>query len=220
VRAAALKLLDCARQNQLGDDFHPVFEKAQPLAPKHADLELAYALGLLKHNLTSNSLRVFDYSVAKDPDALLAYHALAWQYFMKGDRQKGINNLADLVRKIPRPRGDRELGAYEAHVIEFAGKLRQFALKAAESSTGAVLSLDDVKVLDQAVLEHCEAAKQRYAAGIEAVSRAMDALDQAAKAASNPESEANWKRDRNRLTYYAKFDFDVAEAFLRELLKK
>ena len=113
-------------------------------------------------------------------------------------------------------RGDRQLGAYEEHVLRFAGALRQFAEDAADPAVSA----QDVQPLDQAIADHSQRALELYEQGRQDVRQKVAAFDEQIKRTADPGQQSQLKMKRQGVTSYMSFDFDVAADYLRELAQR
>ncbi|MFW6169155.1 MAG: protein kinase domain-containing protein [Planctomycetota bacterium] len=105
-------------------EFDEDYESAKKLCGKEPDAELAYALVKLKAGRTGESLDVFQAVLEAHPDALLAYHAAAYQHLGKKEWGAADDLLAELVERIhavPNPRQD-----YISHLLRFAGIAQSF----------------------------------------------------------------------------------------------
>jgi len=191
-------------------------EDAMALAPKQPDPRLAYGLVLLKHGKTMSSLRTFEEVTANHPDAVLAHQALAWQHYNRKNYVDGIKSLARLVEAIKEPQPGRQYDPYSAYVLQWAGALREFALKAAEPA----LSRDEVRVFDQAVVGRQGRIISFCQEGVEAVRRKVAALDEKIRSASSEKKKAALLRERRRLGTFVQFDFGKAEQFIRSGLDR
>ena len=192
------------------------FNDADDLARNEAEPKIAYGLVLLKYGFTPLSKREFEAVLPDHPDSVLAHHALAWQNFSIGKLDDGVKHLEKLVKSLPEAKPDTAEEAYARHVIAWSGTLRQYALGAAKSP----LAPADLKTLDLAIIQRGEDEKEVYKAAFNSVSEKLDDIDKRIAKAVDAGDKAKLRRDRRRLTYYASFDFDVAETLLRAALDR
>lgn len=122
--AAVRNLLAEMGQRRVSAQFKEDYERAQELCGKEPDANLAYALVKLQTGRTGESLDVFQAVLASHPDAVVAYHAAAYQHLGKKEWGAAADLLAEVVKRVDAlsdPRGD-----YISHVLRFAGIARPF----------------------------------------------------------------------------------------------
>lgn len=186
---------------------------AQLLAANQPEPGLALGLVQLKHDHTLAATRTFDQIRSQFPDSLIAYHALAWQSFRRGDSRDGVQLLEQLVARIPAQRNTIEQ-AYAEHVLEFCGRLASFAVNAAPADKRLVRA--DIEGLNNAVRKLDPALVEQYTAGYKQVFSAWRNLQEQMASTANPEEKATMQRDLPRLTFYVDgFDFAIAQQLLR-----
>ncbi len=191
---------------------------AQMLAADQPEPGLALGLVQLKHDHTLAATRTFDQVRSQFPDALIAYHALAWQSFRRGELQDGVKLLEQLVEHLPEQRNPIEQ-AYAEHVVQFAGRLTGFALNVAPPDKRLVRA--DIDGLNKAVLKRDPTLVERYRSGYLQVFSSWRELQEQLASTSDAEKKAPLMRDVGRLTYYVDgFDFGVAQQLLRAGLRE
>ncbi|MFO7902384.1 MAG: protein kinase domain-containing protein [Planctomycetota bacterium] len=121
---AVRNLLAEMSRRRVPDQFDEDYESAKELCGKEPDANLAYALVKLKTGRTGESLDVFQAVLASHPDALVAYHAAAYQHLGKKEWGAAADLLAELVKRIHALRDRRE--DYVSHLLRFAGIARPF----------------------------------------------------------------------------------------------
>jgi len=185
---------------------------AQLLAPDQPEPGLALGLVQLKHDRTLGATRTFEQVRSRFPDSLIAYHALAWQSFRRGESRDGVELLEKLVLRILENRNAIEQ-AYAEHVLEFAGRLTSFARNAA--ATDKRLVRDDIERLNNTVRQRDAALVERYTRGYKYVFSAWRNLQERMASTTNVDEKAPLQPDLSRLTYYVEgFDFGIAQQLL------
>lgn len=105
-------------------EFDKEYENAAQLCGNQPDARLAYALVKLKTGRTGESLDLFYAVLESHPDALVAYHAAAYQHLAKKEWPAAADLLAGLVQRIAALENPRD--TYVSHLLDFAGTSRSF----------------------------------------------------------------------------------------------
>jgi hypothetical protein len=156
----------------------------------------------------ADALRFFEDLKTEKPDLLLPIQALAWLRFDKRAYLTGVEDLTELVAKLPKPKKPRDgypLAALNA--FQWAGQLREFAASADETRPVPEPAL---KKLDAAVADHGEEAVQLYEKGRGQTRATIRDFEAKIESATDEADKSKLKIDRRQVGNYVLFPFDVA----------
>ena len=128
------------------------FAAAVQLSGKELEPRLLYGLLLIKAKDAEGAMKHLGELKADNPSLLLPLQGMAWLRFQKRSDAAGVNDLVELVAKIPKP--DKPARAYAPQIQQlftWLGQLRQFA--AAAEQEGNRPSAELLANLDAAVAE-------------------------------------------------------------------
>jgi hypothetical protein len=187
-----------------------LYSEAQNLAGSEVEPRLLYGLVLLKSKqsrLRAEAVKHFETLKAEKPDLLLPLEVFAWLRFERRLYQAGIDDLTELVSRIPRPKKPKDaLPAELVYLFPWVGRLREFAAMVDERPVPE----PSLARLDTAVAAHGAGAVKLYEQGREATRTIARDFDAKAAAATDEATRAKLKIDRRQVTAYAVFPFDEA----------
>ncbi len=187
-----------------------LYSEAQSLAGREVEPRLLYGLVLLKSKqlrLRAEALKHFETLKAEKPDLLLPLEVLAWLRFERRLYPAGIDDLTELMSKIPRPKKPKEaLPAELVYLFPWVGRLREFAAMVDERPVPE----PSLARLDAAVAAHGAEAVKLYEQGREATRAVASDFDAKAASATDEATRAKLKIDRRQVAAYAVFPFDDA----------
>ena len=189
---------------------------ARKLAGKEIEPRLMYALVLLKAKDRDSALAYFEELKSENPDLLLPLQGLVWVRFDKRAYPAGVNELAGLVRHIPKPKTPAEEYSPEArHVFFWAGQLRGFVSSAVQDA-GRPMA-EALSNLDAAVAAHGPKAEELYQKGRARSETVVAEFDKRTAATDDDATAKLLKVQRRQLVHYAEFPFDE---FAQQILAK
>jgi hypothetical protein len=170
---------------------------------------LVYGLLLLKNKQRDAAIKHFDEIHGRHPTLLLPLQAIAWGQFEKGAIQAGVEELAELVSKTPKPKKPADPYSEAAQqMFHWAGQLREYAALAVEQR-GQTLETA-LASLDTAIADHGEKSLQSYEAG-RAKSRAVHReYEQQIEGATDRPLLAKLKIERRQMARYVAFPYEQA----------
>jgi serine/threonine protein kinase len=219
-REAVREVLHYLRGGQLDAETRKALDEAlagaMAAAPKQPDGGVAYGLVLLKHGLTSDSLKAFELTLAQHPTAVVAHQALAWQHFNRRDYEQGMKHLAQLIENLPPPKPGETYDAHAKAILRWAGRMREFAATAAESplpanNTQLQRFTNAFRDRDRESLSYCKH-------GVDDVRAQMNTLKQQLALATDDAQRASITRKSQRLSTYVDFDYDAVADYVRSRL--
>jgi hypothetical protein len=152
-------------------------------------------------------LKGFDDMKAQRPELLLPLQATAWVRFDKRSYQAGIDELTDLMSKIPKLKkaGDSYPDDVQ-RIFCWAGQLREFTVISADEARRP--SANSLAALDAAANAHGPEAQRLYGEG-RAKSQAVYADFEKRIAGADDEATAKkLKIERRRMVHYVDFPFE------------
>jgi hypothetical protein len=180
------------------------YEEAKQLAPGEPEPDLLFGLALVKSKQRDEALRHFQVLRIERPELLLPLEAMAWVRFEKRSYPAGIEDLVELVGKLPRPETPAEpLSEVSQRVLPWAGRLREFAgtaVKGSRQPSGPALER-----LDDAVAALGDASELAYRKGRNQASTVRMEFDTRIQDAGDEATELRLGIERRNLAYYARF---------------
>ncbi len=161
------------------------FATASQAAGKELEPRLLYGLLLIKVNDREAALKHLEELKADNPSLLLPLQGMAWLRFQKRSDEAGVNDLVELVAKIPKP--EKPGASYPPQIQQlftWIGQLREFA--AAAEQEGNRPAADRLANLDAAVADRGAEAKRQYEEGRVRVRRGFRGSIGSWKAATTP----------------------------------
>lgn len=216
-KEAVRAVLALATLPALPGEADATFAKAGAAQPDEPDGRIAEALVYLSHGLTSKSQPLFAEVAAKHPNRVVPHQALAWQYFLRKKYDSGIAELRAMFAALPDSGFGDERDRYLHHAVEFAGTLRQFAMRAPEDERR--LTIADVKLLNDEVLKHSGQIQTLFAGGVKHGNEVADDLERKIKAAPEGSKKDALIRELRRLSGYTKINYNLACDYLRATLE-
>ncbi len=184
------------------------YANASTLAGKELEPKLLYGVLLLKTRNRSEAALVLDELCLLQPDLLLPAQGLAWLNFEKRTYGRGVEELVELVSRIPKPRDPTDTYPEEvAEVFRWTGRLREFAGTAEEGPYRPRPSA--LEALDAAVDAHGAEAVRQYQAGRDYTRHVLQGFDEQIEAASGA-AQARLRMERRRPRSYASFPYEDA----------
>ena len=138
------------------------------------------------------------------PALVFPSQGIAWLRFQKRSYTTGMNDLLELLTKIPKP---AKAGAHYSPQVQqlftWIGQLREFAALAEEEKYRPAADL--LASLDAAVADHGGEADRFYQEGRNHSHQIAEDYDQKLAAAPNGFESSGFKVERRRLVHYADF---------------
>jgi len=221
-REAVREVLHFLRGGQLDAEARKALDDslvaAMDAAPKQPDGNVAYGLVLLKHGLTSDSLKAFELTLVQNPDAVVAHQALAWQHFNRRKYDLGMKHLAQVIEHLPPPKPGETYDDYDKALLRWAGRMREFAATAAESPLPATNTqlqqfTEALRKRDADALTYCKR-------GVDDVRTQMNTIKQQLSLATDEAQRASLIRKSQRLSTYVDFDYDAVADYVRSRLEE
>jgi len=183
------------------------YDAAQAAAGQEIEPKLLFGLVLLKSRQKADALKHFEGLKAEQPKLLLPSEALAWLRFERGTVSAGVDELLDLLDKMPKPGGPGEPSSRETQALfPWIGQLREFAGTVDERRSTPAQTLSK---LDAVVASHGDAAVKLFEQGREETRTKLKQFD--ARLESGDEAaKARLRIDRRKITEYAQFPLDAA----------
>lgn len=180
------------------------YAEAKKLAEGQVEPDLLYGLALLKAKQRDEAMRHFEVLRIEHPALLLPLEAAAWIRFTKRSYQPGIEDLIELVGKLPRPKAPADpLPNTTERVLQWCGRLREFADSAAKESRQP----DDPSIqrLDAAVATLGDASELAYREGREHVETVLLHYDTRMQSARDEATRLKLGIERRNLAHYVSF---------------
>ena len=184
------------------------YSAADALAGGELEPKLLYGLLLLKARERSEASLVLDELSIDYPDLLLPVQGLAWMHFDKRTYERGVDQLVELVARIPRP--SDPAGPYPdeaAAIFRWAGQLREFADVAEREAYRPPTSA--LETLDAAVAAHGQEAGRSYREGRDQTRSIVQQFDQRILT-EDEAAQARLRVERRQPRSYASFPYDEA----------
>ncbi len=190
------------------------YRSAARASGKEIEPRLLFGLLLMKHKQRDAATKHFEEVHLQQPDLLLPLEAIAWMRFERRAYQSGVNELKELVSKVPPPKKPGQPYPQSARqVFYWVGQLREYAACAAEEIRRP--SAAALAALDAAVARAGVEAQRFYDRG-RAKSRDIHAdFDKRIAAATSGAEAAKQKIERRRIIHYVDFPYD---RILRQIL--
>jgi hypothetical protein len=182
------------------------YAAAVAAAGRQIEPKLLYGLLLLKDKQRDPAIKQFEEIKSQRPDLLLPLQGIAWACFEKRAYQEGLEELTELVSRIPQPKNP--VGPYpeaQQQVFSWAGQLREYVVLTVEPSR--LPSAGSLAALDAAVARHAAEGQRLYEEG-RARSRAIFAeFQQRITAAESEALAAKLKVERRGMLPYVEFPY-------------
>jgi len=184
------------------------YSAADALAGGELEPKLLYGLLLLKARERSEASLVLDELGIDHPALLLPMQGLAWMHFDKRTYERGVDQLVELVARIPRPSDPADPYPDEAAAIfQWAGQLREFADVAEREAYRPPTSA--LETLDAAVAAHGPEAGRSYRQGRDQTRSIVQQFDQRILT-EDEAAQARLRVERRQPRSYASFPYDEA----------
>ncbi|NQT16756.1 MAG: caspase family protein [Planctomycetes bacterium] len=181
---------------------------AEALSAGELDPKLLYGLLLLKARQRTEAAAVFEEIRLEHPDLLLPVEGLVWLNFDKRTYAHGVDELVELIARIPKPKSPDDAYSPEiAKIFQWAGKLREFVETAERESYRP--PQETVGRVDQAVEALGPAARQHYEEGRDHARQTLQRFDQQILA-GNEATQARLRMERRQPRSYAFFPYAEA----------
>lgn len=184
------------------------FDAALELAADQPEPKLLYALILTKGLKEKDAVKLIDELKASQPDLLLAMELGAWLHFRKQDYVAGTADLIQLLTRLSAAKPKSFEHAQAARLLEWAGRLREFAAIAANEQFRPPVGV--LEELDAVVEKFPPRARHDYAEGRKHVEKRVAEFDK--QIADEPDKSGTLKVQvsRKQLVNYATFPLDAA----------
>jgi hypothetical protein len=209
------KLASYLRQGRI--DREAVIEQytlAEELSGKEVEPRLILGLLLMKMKKREEALQHFGELKINHPDRPLPIRALAWLWFDKRSYNSGIDELAELVSKIPKAeQPGRPLTDDASELLHWTGQLREFAATAVQQNYRP--NAQALATVDKAVAKHGPEAVEAYRQGRQKTASVVQNYDKQIASAADTATAAKLRVERRLLVNYAEFPF---QEMLRQIL--
>jgi len=207
-KTAIRRLAAYLRQSQMNlDEATADYAAATQAAGKELEPKLLYGLLLLKNKQREPALKHFEELKIKHPELLLPMQAIAWVQFEKRKYQLGVNELAEMISRIPLPKKSGE--SYPKSIQQtfyLVGQLCEYAAIAADPYRRP--SRQSLEAVDAAIKRHGPEAQRFYQMG-RAKSRGIYGdFEERIAEADFPAEAARLRIERRQRVQYADFPFD------------
>jgi hypothetical protein len=176
-------------------------------AGKEIEPRILYGLLLMKNKQRDPAQKQFDAIRSQHPELFLTLQSIAWVSFEKRAYQSGVDALAELVSKVPKPKKPSE--AYpepQQQVFLWAGQLREYVAMTLEK--GGKSLADSLSSLDVAVARQNADARRLYEEG-RAKSRAVHVdFERQIATAESAAVAASLRIEGRTVTRYVEFPYD------------
>ncbi|NUQ65994.1 MAG: serine/threonine protein kinase [Pirellulales bacterium] len=209
-KAAIRKLAAYLRQDRIDLGAAKTdYETARQLSGKEIESQLLYGLVLLKARERTEAIRHFEPLKLEHPALLLPAQAIVWLDFDRRSYPDGVAELAELMKRLPRPKKPAEPYPDDVReIFRWAGQLREFAADAAEEGRRA--SEPVLAQLDSTVAALGNEAAEQYNQGRSSARLVMEEFDKKITAAADAATLSKLRVDRRQIVHYASFPFDTA----------
>jgi serine/threonine-protein kinase len=206
-KAAIRKLAARLRQDRINlSEAAADYAAAVAAAGQQIEPKLVYGLLLLKDKQRDPALKQFEEIKSQRPDLLLPLQGIVWACFEKRVYQAGVEELTELLSKIPQPKDLDPYPEAPQQVFSWAGQLREYAVLAVEPSRQP--SAGSMAALDAAVARHHVDGQRLYEEG-RAKSRAIHAeFERRITAAESEALAAKLKVERRGMLHYVEFPYN------------
>ena len=191
-------------------ELRNLYASAQSLAGREVEPHLLYGLVLLKSKQPKHraeAMAHFEALKNEKPNLLLPLQALCWIRFERRMYQAGIDDLAELFTKLPKPQKPREKFPAELeYLFRWAGQLREFAAQVDERQAPEA----SLRRLDAAVAQHAPELAALYEQGREQTRQRNRQFDAQASATRDPATRAKIMIDRRQVSSFTTFPFEEA----------
>ncbi|MGQ9574044.1 MAG: protein kinase domain-containing protein [Thermoguttaceae bacterium] len=190
---------------------------AESLAPNQPEPKLLSGLIWLRSTRRDEAQRPLEQVKIEHPDLLLAYQGLAWLRFERRTYPPGIEELTELVARVPKPRRASEPYPAEVQqVFQWAGQLREFAANEERKSVPE----STLARLDAAAAAHGERMAQHYQSGRDRMRRLLEDFDARIAAAPDEATRSRLRIDRRQVSNFMSFPFDTARKMILDGLDR
>ncbi len=192
------------------------YNSATEAAGKELEPGLLYGLVLVRAKKRADAISHFERLRTNHPEMLLPLQSLAWLRFAGRTYQTGVDELAVLVSRIPRPKPASAGYPEETKKLFFwAGQLREFAATVQDTRP---VTEESLKKLDDAVAAHGESAVGSYEEGRKKTKAVAGEFDKQLEGDLGEAAVLKIRVDRRQLPYYASFPFaDATQQILAGL---
>jgi hypothetical protein len=185
------------------DEAAQEYDLALQSAGAEPEPRLLFGLVLLKKKDRDKATQHFEAVKGEMPDRLLPYAALAWLRMEKRAFPAAVQELTNLVNKIPNPgKSNTPVVMPTPDPFEWAGQLRDYAIGVGEPSRQLT---EAAAALDSAVAARGEQAALLYAKGCQHTREILAEFDRKIAEASEEAEIGTLKVKRRLLPNYADF---------------
>jgi len=219
-KVALRKLAATVRQDKIDPQTaQDQFNEASSLCGNEPEAKLLYGLVQLRlrDKGREEALRIFGELKAEKPDLLLPMQAIAWVQFERRTYRPGVNELQELVSRLPKPKKPDDPYPPEVQrLLVWIGQLREFVTEAADPARQPPSDL--VAALDAAVAEHGPQAVQAYQQGRERTRKRVAEFDEQIAKAPGTAVAARLRVERQLPDRYVEFPYqDIVQQILAGL---
>lgn len=209
-KTAIRKLASYLQQDRIDLDAVKLdYETARQLSGKEAEPHMVYAMVLLKARERTEAIRRFEQIKLEHPEQFLASQAIAWLQFDRRSYQAGVEELVQLVKRLPPPRRPSEPFPEDLRqVLRWIGMLREYAAGTAEE--GRRPPEQTLTQLDSAAASLGVDASQQYQQGRDVALGVLQDFDKRIAAAGDDATLSKLRVERRQIGHYAPFPFDDA----------
>lgn len=195
------------------------FREAEQLAPNEPEPELAFGLVLLKSGMRSEAKEYFDEIKLARPDLLLPLEASAWTMAYARSYKDALETVAEVINRLPKPKRPIDPPpASTAAVLEWAGRIREFAAQAEEEKKRPPAHFFDLA--DSAAAKLGDECRRTYNQGRDKVGAVVKEFDAKIEEASGEAAKKQVEFEKRQMGNYVPFFFETATQGILEGLDK
>ena len=204
-KIAIRKLASHIRQDRINlSEAEGDYMVAVAAAGKEIEPKLLYGLLLMKNKRRDPAQRQFAAVESQCPDLLLPLQGIAWVSFDKRAYLSGVDVLAELVAKVPKPK--MAYSEAQQQVFYWAGQLREYVALTLEK--GNPSSTSSFSALDAAVAGQNADAQRLYEEGRAKSQAIHDDFERQIATAESASVAATLKMESHQATRYVEFPYD------------
>ncbi len=185
------------------------YEAAEQVSGKEIEPRLLYGLLLMKARQREEAIRHFQQIKLAHPGLHLPSQAIAWLDFDRRSYQDGVEELAELMKRLPRPKKADEFYPEDVQQIaRWVGQMREFAAGAADELRRPPETT--LAQLDGVVAALGGELAQWYEQGRSLSRDVMHEFDRKMTESRDDATLSRLRVERRQIAHYAAFPFDSA----------
>ncbi len=192
-----------------------LLKEAESLASGEPDAKLAYALVLVRAIQLADAQRQFEELKVQHPNLVLAHQGAAYIQFRQGRHLSGLAGLIELVPLIPDPKQGESPPERDLAVLNWSGRLREFAATQTDGrNVPALAQLDAAVALRGATFE------KAYEAGRSAVREQYLKYTNDIAASTDSAEQSKLRIAQRQMLNYVDLDLSAAATEIRNGLDR